>query len=76
MAELRQQLQYAWESLSQDDIRHLNDVYLREYTPALPPEGATLCIDVTVWAPLTVTCVSFGLNLSSSTPTMINYLSH
>ena len=25
--------------------------------PALSPEGATLCTDVTVWAPLTVTCV-------------------
>ena len=38
---------------------------------------ATLCIDVTVWAPLTVTlCVSFDLNLLSDTPTMINYLSY
>ena len=35
---------------------------MKEYTAALPPEGATLCIYVTVWVPLTVTCVSFGLN--------------
>ena len=27
-------------------------VYMREYTPALPPEGAALYIVVTVWAPL------------------------
>ena len=27
----------------------------------LPPEGDTLFIDVTVWAPLTVSRVSFGL---------------
>ena len=34
-------------------------VCMREYTPALPPEWGRpiLCIDVTVWAPLTVTCV-------------------
>ena len=51
-------------------------VYMREYSHALPREGATLCIDVTVWAPLTVTCVSFGRNLLSYTPIMINYLSH
>ena len=45
---------------------------MREYTPALQPERATICIDVTVWAPLTVTCVSSGLNLLSNTPTMLN----
>ena len=44
--------------------------------PALPPEGDTLCIDVTVWAHLTVTCVSLGLNLLPYSPTMIIYLSH
>ena len=32
-------------------------VCMREYTPALPPEEATLYIDVSVWAPLTVTRV-------------------
>ena len=49
-----------------------------EYMPALPPEGDTLCIDVTFWAPLTE-CdmyISFGLNLLSYIPTTINYLSH
>ena len=53
-------------------------VCTREYTPALPPEGATLSIGVTVWALLTVTRVSFGLNLLSyrPTPTKINYLLH
>ena len=51
-------------------------ICLREYMPVLPPVGGTLCIDVTVWAHFTVTCVSFGLNLLSYTPTMINYLSH
>ena len=50
-------------------------VCMREYMPALSPEGATLCFDVTVWATLSVTCVSFGLNLSYI-PTMINYLTH
>ena len=46
---------------------------MREFTPALPPEGVTLCIDVTLWTPLSVTCVSFDLNVLSYTPTMINY---
>ena len=42
----------------------------------LPQEEATLYVDETVWAPLTVTCVSFGLNLLSYTPAIINYLLH
>ena len=50
-------------------------VCMREYMPALPPEGDTLCIDVILWTTLTVTCVSYGLNLSY-TPILINYLSH
>ena len=37
-------------------------VCMREYTPALLSEWCILCIDVTVWAHLTLTCVSFGLN--------------
>ena len=37
-------------------------VCIREYTPALSPEEDTVCIEMTMWAPLTVTCVSFGLN--------------
>ena len=48
---------------------------MRDYTPLLPPEWALLSIDMTVWVPLTVTCVSFCLNLSY-TPITINYLSH
>ena len=47
-------------------------VCMREYTP----EETTLNIDVTVLAALTVEYVSFGLNLLTYTPTMINYLSH
>ena len=31
-------------------------VCMQEYTPVLLSEGGTLCIDVTVWALLTVTC--------------------
>ena len=73
IAELRQRVQ----DVSQDDIWHFYDYLYVRYTPALLSEGATLCIiDVTVWAHLTVMCVSFGLNLLSYAPTMINYLSH
>ena len=68
IAELRQGVQNSWDNLSQDDIRHFMTVCIREYTPGFPPEGATLCIDVTVWAPLIVTCASFDLNLLSYTP--------
>ena len=32
-------------------------VCMQEYMPSLPLEGATLCIQVTVWAALAVTCV-------------------
>ena len=39
IAELRQRVQDAWDNLSQDDIRHLMTVCIREYTPKLPPEG-------------------------------------
>ena len=52
MAELRQQVQDAWDNLSQDDIRHL---YVRLHA-CVAARGAKLCTDVTVWAPLTVTC--------------------
>ena len=34
-------------------------VCMREYTPDLPPEGATLGINMTVLAPLTVTSHQF-----------------
>ena len=32
-------------------------VFMRVYTPELLPDGGTVCIDVTVWEDLTVTCV-------------------
>ena len=51
-------------------------ICMREYTPVLLPEEATLCTDVTVWAPLTVMCVSVDLDLLSYTPTLITYLSY
>ena len=63
-------------NLSQDDIRYLYDRLDARIHACVAAIGGTLCIDVTVWAPLTVTCVSFGLNLLSYTSTMINYLSH
>ena len=40
-------------------IRSLMTVCMREYTPDLPPEGATLGINMTVLAPLTVTSHQF-----------------
>ena len=76
MAELRQQVQDAWDNLSQDGIRHLYGRLHERIHACVAARGITLCIDVTVWAPLTVTCVSFDLNLLSYTPTIINYLSH
>ena len=48
IAELRQRVQEAWDNLSQDDIRYLYSRLHGEYMPALPPEGSTLYIDVTV----------------------------
>ena len=56
IAELRQRMQDSWDSLPEGDIRHFMIVCMREYTPALLPDTGTLCIDVPVWAPLTVTC--------------------
>ena len=56
MAELRRQVQDAWDNLSQGmTFGIFITVCMREFTPALLPEGATLSIDVTVWAHLTVT---------------------
>ena len=62
IAELRQRVQDAWENLSQDDIRYLYDRSLARIHACVAARRGTLCIDVTVWAPLTVTCVSFGPN--------------
>ena len=44
-------------------------VCMREYTP----EWDILCIDVTVWASLTVTRVLLGLNMIPYTPKIKNY---
>ena len=57
IAELRQQVQDAWDNLSQDDIRHLYDrLHARKHSCVAAREG-TLCTEVTVWASLSVTCV-------------------
>ena len=76
--ELREWVQNSWDNLSQDDIQHLLRLFTCENTSlrcCQSGEVGTLCIDMTVWAPLYVMCVSFDLNLSYS-PTMISYLSH
>ena len=74
MAELRQKVLDAWDNLSQDNIRYLyNRLHMRIHA-FVAASGDTLRIDVSVWAPLTVLCVSFGLNLSY-TPIILNYLS-
>ena len=57
IAKFTQRVQDAWDSLSQDDIWHLYDcLHVRIYACIAAREG-TLCIDVTVWAPLTVPCM-------------------
>ena len=48
-------------------------ICMQKYPPALLPEG--VFIDAAIWAPLTVMCVSFGLNLSY-TPTMSRLYDH
>ena len=57
IAELRQRVQDSWDNLSQDDIRHFNDRVNARMHVCVVAKGGTLCIDVTVWAPLTVTYV-------------------
>ena len=62
IVELRQQVQNAWDSLSQNDIRHLYDrLHARIYACVAAKRGgavgATLYIDVTVCATLIVTRV-------------------
>ena len=57
IAELRQRVQDAWENLSQDDIRHFYDRLHDRIHACITARGGTLCIDVTVWALLTVTYV-------------------
>ena len=43
-------MQNYWNSLSQDDIRHLYDSLHARINACVAPEGVTLCIDVTVWS--------------------------
>ena len=57
IAELRELVQVAWNSLSQDDIRHLFDRLHSRIHACVAARGVTPCIDVTVWATLTVTYV-------------------
>ena len=68
--ELRQQVQDAWYNLSKDEFLH------EKIHACVTSKGGTQYIKATFWAPLTVTCFLFGLNLLKYTPTMINYLSH
>ena len=57
MGKLWQQVQDAWVIYRRMTFSTPLTVWIREYMPVLPPEGTTLCIDVTVWAPLSVTHV-------------------
>ena len=57
IVELRQHVQDAWDNLLQDDTWHLYDHFHERIHACMPPVGTTLCIDVTVWAPLIVICV-------------------
>ena len=61
IVELRQRVQDAWDNLLQDGIRCLYGRFLARLHACVAARGDTMCIDVTVLAPLTVTCVSFGL---------------
>ena len=63
IVELRHQLQDALDNLSQDGIRHLYDRLQARIETYVAARGDTLCIDMTVLAPITVMCFSFGLNL-------------
>ena len=55
IAELRQWMQDDWDNLTQDDIQHFYDHSHPRIHACIVTRGGTLCIDVTVWAPLTVT---------------------
>ena len=57
IAEMWQWVQDAWANLLLDDIWQLYDHLHGRILSALPSEEGTLCIDVPVWTPLTVTCV-------------------
>ena len=53
IAKLRQRVQDAWDNLSRDDFRHLYDPLHARIHVCVAARGGTLCIDVTVCAPLT-----------------------
>ena len=57
IAEMRQWVKNAWDSLSQDDIRHLYDRLHSGIHACDAARVCTLCFGVTVWAALTMTCV-------------------
>ena len=57
IAELRQRCKILGTTYRRMTFGTFMTVCMLEYTPALPAEGATLCICVSVCAPLTVTCV-------------------
>ena len=56
IAKFRQRVRDTWDNLSQDDIRHLYDCFNVGIHACVAARGGTLCIDVTVWVPLTLTC--------------------
>ena len=58
MAELRQQVQDAWDNLLRDDIRYLYDrLHARIHAYVYSSGGDALCNNMIVCAPLIVTCV-------------------
>ena len=59
IAKLRLRLHDVWTIYHRLTFDIFMTVCLREYTPGLPPEDGTLCIDVTAWTPLTMTCVFY-----------------
>ena len=76
-AELRQWVQDAWDNLSQYDIRHFYDrLNVRIYACVVARVEYTVYWSDYLGTSYCDICVSFGLNLLSYTPTMINYLSH
>ena len=85
IAELRRLVQDAWDNLSQDDIGTFMNVCMREYTPALPPQGGTLCINAVVanprhachWAPLILQAFHHFVYVTAHSPTLPSlYLRH
>ena len=57
IAELQQSVEDAWDNLSQDVIRYFYDRLHARIHACVSARGVTLCIDVSVWTSLTVTCV-------------------